>query len=108
MPSGRGSTDLPDRQQRQAMLEKSHWRAAQSTAAAVTASAASASAAAVPDAVPRNAGITGGRWDVNDAALVERTLKDSETLRRKFADQGVPFGPNPTISASMMTLGERA
>ena len=41
-----------------------------------------------PDPVPRNAGITGGRWDDNDAALVAQSLKDAETLRRKFADQG--------------------
>ena len=44
-----------------------------------------------PDPVPRNAGITGGRWDANDAALVAQSLKDAETLRRKFADQGRCF-----------------
>ena len=89
IPSGRRS-NTPD-PQRQPAVDGSHRRAAASAAAAAaaTAAAASTSAAAVPDAVPRNAGITGGRWDVNDAALVERTLKDADTLRRKFADQGV-------------------
>ena len=74
------------------MTDNSYWRASQPTAA--FAAAAASAAAAVPDAVPRNAGITSGRWDVNDAALVERTLKDAETLRRKFADQGARLIPS--------------
>jgi len=90
--TGRRSDETSDRQRRQAVSETSHWRAAHSTAAAASAATTSA-AAAVPDAVPRNAGITGGRWDVNDAALVERTLKDADTLRRKFADQGACLTP---------------
>ena len=50
----------------------------------------------VPDAVPRNAGITGGRWDTNDAALVEQSLKDAETLRRRFAEHGAcVLNPRP-------------
>jgi hypothetical protein len=69
---------------------------AQQFAAAATPSIGAAAAAQIPhagpypdsDPVPRNAGITGGRWDANDAALVAQSLKDAETLRRKFADQG--------------------
>ena len=95
LPSSRRSGNTPGRQQRQPMADDSQGRAAQPMAALAAASAAATSAAAaVPDAVPRNAGITGGRWDVNDAALVERTLKDADTLRRKFADQGARVKPS--------------
>jgi hypothetical protein len=62
--------------------------------------------------VPRNAGITGGHWDTNDAALVEQSLKDAETLRRRFAEhgalarpwQGLGFRATAKLKAEHLTL----
>ena len=97
-PSGSTTSGSSDRQRgfaaRSSISRYSKQPAMPSTAAYAAAAAVNEASAELPDAVPRNAGITGGRWDANDAALVERSLRDAETLRRKFADQGAcAFSP---------------
>ena len=94
--SGRGRHSGGLDRQQMPKSRTSGRRPAELSAAAAAAAAAAAMSSAVPDPVPRSAGITGGRWDANDAELVERSLKDAETLRRKFADQGArPAGGQP-------------